>query len=227
MAHTRCARQKRPHDDADAPAVAGLADVSFRHRDSPVLSRIDLTLGAGTVTALIGPNGSGKSTLLHLLAGVLAPTDGHIFRSRSRPAALLPQRSEHIDGLPLTVRDCVAIGRFGALSPLRRPGAEDRAAVTAMMERLDITHLARRRLRELSGGQRQRTLIAQLLAQDSDLYLLDEPSTSLDSRGRALLHALLRDRAASGAAVLVATHDADEAQLADRTLRLRSIAHAP
>ncbi|WFE30968.1 ATP-binding cassette domain-containing protein [Micromonospora sp. WMMD975] len=131
--------------------------------------------------------------------------------------ALLPRRTSGIDALPLTVAECVQIGRF---RPRRRQSRDDRAAVSRIMERLDLAHLSRRRLRELSGGQRQRTLIAQALVQVAEIYVLDEPTAALDAESRQHVHDLLAERVRAGAAVVYTSHDAADAALADRTVRL-------
>jgi zinc/manganese transport system ATP-binding protein len=161
--------------------------------------------------ALTGANGSGKSTLLHLLAGVAQPATGSIHRRPGTRLALLPQRTSDIDALPLTAAECVQIGRF---TLRRRLSPDDHAAVATIMHRLDIAHLARQQPRELSGGQRQRTLIAQALAQDADIYLLDEPTAALGTRSRHQVHELLAERVAAGAAVVIASHDPAETTLA-------------
>ncbi|WP_328470738.1 zinc ABC transporter ATP-binding protein AztA [Actinoplanes sp. NBC_00393] len=192
-------------------------NLGFRYAGVPVLHGVNLRVGAASMVAVTGANGCGKSTLLHLLAGVEAPASGSVRRSVGSRLALLPQRTGDIDALPLTVLECVQIGRFRPRRLLRRP---DRVAVTEIMERLDIAHLARRRLRELSGGQRQRTLIAQALVQDADIYVLDEPTAALDTDSRQRVHALLTERVAGGAAMVVASHDAEEAALAGETLVL-------
>lgn len=191
--------------------------VSFRYGGMPVLHDVNLRVAAASMLAVTGQNGCGKSTLLHLLAGVDTPTEGRVHRGNGTRVALLPQRTGDIDALPLTVTESVRIGRF---RPRRRLHRGDHAAVAEIMERLDITHLARRRLRELSGGQRQRTLLAQALVQNADIYILDEPCVALDSRSRQHVHDLLADRVEGGAAVVLATHDTAEASLADQTLVL-------
>ncbi|WP_434739381.1 zinc ABC transporter ATP-binding protein AztA [Micromonospora sp. SH-82] len=195
--------------------------VGFRYGDVPVLHDVNLRVGPGSTVALTGANGTGKSTLLHLLAGVTPPTRGRVVRRPGTRLALLPQRTSDIDALPLTVGECVQIGRF---EKRRRLSRGDRARVTEIMQWLDIAHLARRRLRELSGGQRQRTLIAQALVQDADVYLLDEPTAALDTRSRQHVHELLAERVAAGAAVVVASHDPAEAALAERTIHLAGTA---
>ncbi len=191
--------------------------VGFRYADVTVLHDVNLRVGSGTTVALTGANGTGKSTLLHLLAGVTPPTRGRVVRRPGTRLALLPQRTSDIDALPLTVGECVQIGRF---TPRRRLSRDDRARVAELMQRLDIAHLARRRLRELSGGQRQRALIAQALVQDADIYILDEPTVALDTHSRQHVHDLLTERAAAGAAMVIASHDPAEAALAERTIHL-------
>ncbi|MDM4781130.1 MULTISPECIES: zinc ABC transporter ATP-binding protein AztA [unclassified Micromonospora] len=191
--------------------------VAFRYAGVPVLRNVSLRVEAASTVAVTGANGSGKSTLLHLLAGVEQPAEGSVRLRAGCRLALLPQRTSGIDALPLTVTECVQIGRF---RPRRRLSRDDRAAVSAIMERLDLARLARRRLRELSGGQRQRTLIAQALVQVADIYVLDEPTVALDVASRQHVHDLLAERVRAGAAVVYASHDAADATLADRTVRL-------
>jgi len=203
--------------------------VSYGYAGVPVLQDVSMTVAAGTITAVTGPNGSGKSTLLHLLAGVVTPLSGQV--SGGGRLSLLPQRTSDIDALPLTVQECVRIGRFrswggphrgrlGSGRGLIGSGRSDRVAVAEIMERLGIAALARRRLRELSGGQRQRVLIAQALVQPADVYILDEPTVALDAASRGRVHELLAERVGAGAAVVLASHDDAEASLAGETLSL-------
>ncbi|MDG4795606.1 zinc ABC transporter ATP-binding protein AztA [Micromonospora sp. WMMD1082] len=191
--------------------------VAFRYAGVPVLRDVNLRVEAASTVAVTGANGSGKSTLLHLLAGVEEPAEGSVRRRAGCRLALLPQRTSGIDALPLTVAECVQIGRF---RPRRRLSRDDRAAVSTIMERLDLAHLARRRLRELSGGQRQRALIAQALVQVADIYVLDEPTVALDVGSRRHVRDLLAERVRAGAAVVYASHDPADVALADRTVRL-------
>ncbi|MCO8273758.1 zinc ABC transporter ATP-binding protein AztA [Actinoplanes sp. TRM 88003] len=192
-------------------------DVSFRYAGTPVLHEVSVRAEAGSMLAVTGPNGSGKSTLLHLLAGVEQPFSGRVHRAPAVRIALLPQRTSDMDALPLTVTECVRIGRFTGHRRLTR---HDHTSVRKIMERLEIAHLGRRRLRELSGGQRQRTLIAQTFVQDADVYLLDEPTAALDASTRRHVHDLLGEKVRAGASIVIASHDAEESALADRSLAL-------
>ncbi|WUO27272.1 zinc ABC transporter ATP-binding protein AztA [Streptomyces sp. NBC_00286] len=185
-----------------------------------VLHQLDAEIPALAVTALVGPNGSGKSTLLGVLAGVIQPTSGKLRHVGNRPPAFVPQRGAVGDALPLTVRQTVEMGRWGERGPWRRLTRQDHTTVDTAMERLGITDLAPRQLGELSGGQRQRALIAQGLAQESDLLLLDEPTTGLDPGARERIAALLTEVVAGGVTIVQATHDLEAARSADTCLLL-------
>lgn len=207
------------HEGRDAVTGYTVRDLKFGCSSEPIFDGFDADFPAGEVTALIGANGTGKSTLINLMVGLLRPARGRLEPQPVRPA-LLAQRTEHIDGLPLTVRDCVSMGRFGSVPFWKPLGKSDRALVGQMIDRVGMTSYTGQRLRDLSGGQRQRVMIAQTMVQDAQLYLLDEPSTALDVAGREMLFGLLREKAEHGAAVVLATHDADEVAFADRVVDL-------
>ncbi|TXS12518.1 MULTISPECIES: zinc ABC transporter ATP-binding protein AztA [unclassified Streptomyces] len=187
----------------------------------PVLHELSASIPALATTALVGPNGSGKSTLLGVMAGVIEPTSGHVRHGGSRPPAFVPQRGAVGDTLPLTVRQTVEMGRWGERGLWRRLTRRDHATVDAALDRLGIGDLAARQLGELSGGQRQRALIAQGLAQESDLLLLDEPTTGLDPEARVRITTVLADLVTDGVTVVHATHDLEAARSADACLLLR------
>ncbi|MEU1299843.1 MULTISPECIES: zinc ABC transporter ATP-binding protein AztA [Streptomyces] len=187
----------------------------------PVLRQLSADIPKLATTALVGPNGSGKSTLLGVLAGVIQPTSGELHHDGARPPAFVPQRGAVGDTLPLTVRQTVEMGRWGERGPWRRLIRRDHATVDGVLDRLGIGELASRQLGELSGGQRQRALIAQGLAQESDLLLLDEPTTGLDPEARERIGALLTALVADGVTVVQATHDLEVARAADVCLLLQ------
>ncbi|RDI44712.1 zinc ABC transporter ATP-binding protein AztA [Nocardia mexicana] len=201
------------------PAVR-IDALSAGYRSQTVLHEITTVIPAGRVTAIVGPNGSGKSTLLSVIAGVVSPAAGTVQRSSDRRPAFVVQHSAIPATLPLTVRDTVAMGRWAHRGPWRRLTRTDSAIVQSCMERMRIADLARRRLTTLSGGQRQRALLAQALAQQSDLLLLDEPTTGLDSEAQQQISHTLRELAADGTAVVQATHDHREALRADHCVQL-------
>lgn len=203
---------------ADALRIRGL---SAGYSGRPVLHDLTATIPRGQVTALVGPNGSGKSTLLGVIAGVIAPRRGTVWRHFTERPAFVVQHTAVPATLPLTVRETVAMGRWAHRGPWRWLSRQDRDEVHACMERLDIADLANRRLDTLSGGQRQRTLIAQALAQQAPLLLLDEPAAGLDSDSQQAISRILGEISDQGVTVVQATHDLDEAGRADHCLLLR------
>lgn len=216
--------KSRPSPPAVPGRAAGvrLTELCAGYPGRPVLRQLTCEIPALAVTALVGPNGSGKSTLLGVLAGVIRPTSGDLHRDGERPPAFVPQRGAVADALPLTVRQTVEMGRWAERGPWRRLNRRDRLIVDSALDRLGIADLAPRQLGELSGGQRQRALVAQGLAQQSDLLLLDEPTTGLDPEARQRITALLTDLVADGVTVVHATHDLEAARSAEACLLLRA-----
>ncbi|KQQ90708.1 zinc ABC transporter ATP-binding protein AztA [Arthrobacter sp. Leaf137] len=193
------------------------SNVGYAYPDRPVVWGVFLAFAPGTHAVLTGRNGSGKSTLLAMAAGILAPDSGTV-TTQARPAYVI-QHIEAPDTMPCTVRQAVEMGRWPHHRgrPLR---AADRQVVMDSMERMGIAELAGRQLRELSGGQRQRTLIAQGLAQESPILLLDEPTAGLDAEAHRLIRAAVSDELRRGTTVLEASHDAADISRAGRVIRL-------
>jgi zinc transport system ATP-binding protein len=167
-------------------------------RDQLVLRDVSLQVEQGEFVAIAGPNGGGKTTLLRLALGLERPTRGSVrlfdqtataFSERRR-IGYLAQRSRVGVQAPATVREVVEAGR-AALRPYGRLRTEDRALVAEAIERVGLTALTRRRLRELSGGQQQRAFIAKALAAGPSLLDLDEPTTGVDVEAQEALGALL------------------------------------
>ena len=201
-------------------------DLELRYGAHVVLEPSSFTVPMEAITALIGPNGAGKSTLLHAIVGLVQPAGGEIQvmdttpqRARKQVSYVL-QSKEVNQSLPLTVAQVVAMGRYpnrGMERPLR---IDDRERVREAMERMNITHLANRHLTELSGGQRQRVFMAQGIAQDHLVMLLDEPLTGLDVISAEAVDKTIHQEKAHGCGVLVSTHDLAEAGTADHVLLL-------
>ncbi|SEQ10491.1 iron complex transport system ATP-binding protein [Devosia sp. YR412] len=187
-------------------------DLSAGYLKAPVLADINIAFPDGLVTALIGPNGSGKSTLLKTLARILSPERGTVLldgkaihsqtsKAVARTMGLLPQGPLAPEGL--TVRELVAQGRFPHQSLLSQWSTQDQAAVERAMQVADVTSFAERPVDSLSGGQRQRCWVAMALAQETDLILLDEPTTFLDLKVQVELMELLRSLAHDAGRTLV------------------------
>ena len=210
---------------APTPPVA-LAGVTLAHGRHVALRDVDLTLPAGATTALIGPNGAGKSTLLHAVAGLAAPSVGTVTiggrpagQARHRVAYVL-QSTAVADHLPITVAEVVTMGRYAGGGPMGRLRATDRARIGEAIERLELGGLEKRHLGELSGGQRQRVFVAQGLAQDADVLLLDEAVAGLDAPSRERILEVVAEERTAGRVVVLSTHDLGEAADADQVVLL-------
>ena len=191
--------------------------------------RVTAFVGAPVlITAIVGPNACGKSTLLRVLSRLLTPSAGQVVldgraiasypsRHVARRLALLPQSSIAPDGI--TVTDLVGRGRFPYQSALRQ-SRDDEQAVNEAIAITGIADLADRLVDELSGGQRQRVWVAMVLAQQTPLMLLDEPTTGLDSGSAAVVVEHLRHLAGAGTTVVAATHDAAVISAADHRIEL-------
>lgn len=184
-----------------------------------VLSIDRLDFGPG-VTALVGPNGSGKSTLLHAITGLL-PVHGTIEvlgrspRAARAGVAYVLQAQHASEHLLVTAREIVALGRAPARGAIRPLTSADRSAIDAALERLEIGELATRHLADMSGGQRQRVFVAQGIAQQGEVLLLDEPVAGLDLASMQRIRSVIAEERDAGRTIVVATHDLDEAGRAD------------
>jgi iron complex transport system ATP-binding protein len=190
--------------------------VSYRIGGRALVDRVDLTIRAGELVAIVGPNGAGKSTLCSILAGDLRPSAGTVhFHGRAagdcspgelaRIRAVLPQQSA--TSFPFPVREVVMMGRHPHVGRFRGPGDEDRARVEQALRDTDTVHLALRSVTTLSGGERTRVAMARVLAQDAPVLLLDEPTTALDLRHQHDVLRICRALADAGTAVAVVLHE--------------------
>lgn len=221
---------------APAPATSRplvrAAALHVGYGERAVLRGLDLELPDGAVTAIVGPNGCGKSTLLRSVGRVLRPSSGAVLldgepvhrlhtREVARRLGLLPQTN--VVPEQLTVRDLVARGRFPHRGPFGRWTHGDEQAVTEALAATGTTELAERVVDELSGGQRQRVWVALVLAQQTPVLLLDEPTTYLDLAHRLEILRLLRElNAARGITVVMVLHDLNEAcRYADHVIAMR------
>ncbi|WP_250562770.1 ABC transporter ATP-binding protein [Sphaerisporangium fuscum] len=198
----------------------GTHGLTVSYGGAPVVREVSVTVPRGAFTVIVGPNGCGKSTLLKALARVRRPDSGQVtlhgrdlwsYRAKeaARHLALLPQTPVAPDGI--SVRGLVRRGRYPHHTLLRQWSPEDDAAIGFALDRTGLGDLADAKVSELSGGQRQRAWIAMVLAQRTDLLLLDEPTTFLDIAHQydllELCHELYRD----GRTIVAVLHDLNQA----------------
>jgi len=187
----------------------------------PIVTDLDLAIPAGKITTLVGPNGCGKSTLLRGLARLLKPRAGTVYldsadiftlstKAVAKRLGILPQGPVAPEGL--TVRDLVAIGRYPYQNWLQQWSKDDEVMVEQALVTTGMTHLADRDLDTLSGGQRQRAWIAMALAQDTEILLLDEPTTFLDLAHQIeVLDLLYELNQSKGRTIVMVLHDLNQA----------------
>jgi ABC-type Mn2+/Zn2+ transport system ATPase subunit len=192
----------------------------MRFADVVALAPTDLTIRASTSTALVGANGSGKSTLLKLLAGLLVPTEGRIWRADDLAVAFVAQQHGYHRWLPLMVDEVLRMGTYRGRPLVSRIRSDQRAEIDAIAARLEIGDLRRRAFGALSGGQRQRVLVAQALIGSPRLLLLDEPITGLDLASQQTILSVIGEEVAGGSAVVYSTHHLEEARRAERVVLL-------
>ena len=184
------------------------------------LDGIELELRRGASLALIGANGSGKSTLLNVLAGLLKPSAGRLTPQPTPRVAFVRQHGPEGSWLPLTAYEVLRMGRYRSTGWWGRITASDRALLAEVADRMEVTDLLHRSFDELSGGQRQRVMIAQALAQEPDVLLLDEPITGLDLPSQERILRMIEDETANGTTVVLSTHHLDEARHCDEVALL-------
>ena len=203
------------HHQHDQP-ILDVAHLSFRYNGNAALENITFHLHEGERVAVVGPNGAGKSTLIKVIAGVLQPTSGDVKIYGTHPdrhvcIGYIPQRSQVDWNFPVSVSDVVMMGRSAKLGPFNFPHKRDWEFVDHALETVELSNLASRQIGQLSGGQQQRMFIARALAQESELMLMDEPLTGLDTPSQEGILNLLDRLQAEKVTVMVATHDLDQA----------------
>ena len=195
-----------------------VTDLTIKFDHVTALERVTHTFEPGTATAVMGVNGSGKTTMLECLAGLLKPTSGGI---RGMPENLA-YVCQHLPAcwMPITAGEVLAMGRYRKRGLLGRLRGEDRAAMHKAGEQLDINHFTERSFGDLSGGQQQRVRIAQALAGEPDLIMLDEPVTGLDIPSQERILDMIETYSSRGAIVIITTHHLDEARHCDSVMLL-------
>ncbi|MFP5389825.1 MAG: metal ABC transporter ATP-binding protein [Thermoleophilia bacterium] len=191
------------------------------------ISGVDFSLRGGETLALLGPNGGGKTTLLRALLGELTPLAGTLRLATT--CGTVPQTERSRLDYPVSALDVATMGTLPRLPWWRRPGRSERKAAAGALDRVGLRALAEQTFGRLSGGQRQRVLIARALAQDAGALLLDEPFSGLDRPSAEGLERLIAELAGEGRAVVIATHDLEQARACDVVLCInkRQVAYGP
>lgn len=194
-------------------AILDIHDVTVAYHRRPVLWDIDLTLRESSLIGVVGPNGAGKSTLIKAILGLVPLASGHVrilglpLEQQRQCIGYVPQRESVDWDFPVSVLDVVLMGTYGRLGWFRRPGAKERAWARECLARIGLAGLESQQIGQLSGGQQQRTFLARALAQQADIYFMDEPFAGVDAATERAIIALLQELQKQGKTVVVVHHD--------------------
>ena len=187
------------------------------YQRKPALWNVDFRLPACAITGIMGPNGSGKSTLLKTIMGIVRADSGWV-KVYDRPIdevrsqiSYVPQRQEIDWDFPASVYDVVAMGRYVERGLFKRLNKLDHQIIEESLEKVNMQSYRKRQISQLSGGQQQRVFIARALAQQADLYLMDEPFAGVDAATEQAIITLMKDMKAAGKTLVVVHHDLSSA----------------
>ena len=188
-------------------------DLTVAYQSKPAIWDIDLDVPEGILMAIVGPNGAGKSTLIKAALNLIPRAAGTVsfygkpYERARRLVGYVPQRGSVDWDFPTSVLDVVTMGLYGRLGWFRRPGRAERELALAALEQVGLGDLVDRQISQLSGGQQQRTFLARALAQDAQIYFMDEPFAAVDAVTENAIVNILRELNRRGKTVLVVHHD--------------------
>ena len=199
----------------DHPAAAPLSihDMTVAYHRRPVLWDVDYAAPRARLVAIVGPNGAGKSTLIKAALDLVPIVSGEVrffgkpYSDQRSRVAYVPQRNSVDWDFPVSALDVVAMGLYRQIGWCRPVTRRWREIARASLDRVGMADYAHRQISQLSGGQQQRAFLARALAQDADLYLMDEPFAGVDAATERAIVDLLRDLRAQGKTALVVHHD--------------------
>ncbi len=202
----------------NSKSVIEVHDLTVSYSKKPVLWDIDFELTGGKIIGILGPNGAGKSTLIKAILGLLEADSGFAklwggeVKDNLKRIAYVPQKESVDWDFPASVMDVALMGRFSKKSIFSRYTKEDKKLAMQALKKVEMVDFSKRQISELSGGQQQRTFIARALAQEADLYFLDEPFAGVDVSTENQIIQLLKEMKNQGKTILVVHHDLNTVQ---------------
>lgn len=190
-----------------------VSNLTVAYQKKPVLEDISFSVPEGKLIGIIGPNGAGKSTLIKAILELIPSINGSVeiygdsYKQNRKKVGYVPQRESVDWDFPTDALDVVTMGRYGHLGWFKRPGKKDMKIAMECLEKVGMAQYANRQISQLSGGQQQRVFLARALAQDADLYFMDEPFVGVDAATEKAIITLLNNLKMQGKTVLVVHHD--------------------
>ena len=194
-------------------SIINVNDLTVAYNNKAAVSRLNIDIKAGSLTAIVGPNGAGKSTLMKAIMKLIKPTSGttSVMDNTSNKAlkniAYVPQKGDVNWDFPATVLDVVIMGRYVHKGWFKRPNKEDKRIALDALKTMKMTDYKDRQISELSGGQRQRVFLARAIAHDASIYLMDEPLQGIDITTEKLIIDTMKDLQKEGKTFLVVHHN--------------------
>lgn len=224
------------NDEVSAEAPLAVHDLTVAYHRKPVLWDVDLVVPKGKLIAIVGPNGAGKSTLIKSVLDLTPRASGRVqfygksYREQRHLVGYVPQRETVDWDFPVSVLDVVAMGRYRKIGWFRSVSKGHLESARAALERVGMSDFSHRQISQLSGGQQQRVFLARALAQEAEIYFMDEPFAGVDAATERAIVALLQGLREAGRTVLVVHHDLQTVpEYFDHVimLNMRVVVHGP
>ncbi|MGB7919961.1 MAG: ABC transporter ATP-binding protein [Desulfobacterales bacterium] len=213
MAQSQQSIQSSPTTPLPEEASLWVNDLTVAYHRKPVLWDIDLTLPEGRLIAVVGPNGAGKSTFIKAVLGLVPCASGSVtiygesYETQRHLVGYVPQRESVDWDFPVNALEVVAMGLYRRIGWFRPVGRSHRQTAMEALEKVGMANFAKRQISQLSGGQQQRVFLARALAQDAQIYFMDEPFAGVDVATERAIIALLKELKAAGKTCVVVHHD--------------------
>lgn len=193
-------------------SVLNVKNLTVTYNKRPAIKAVNLDIDEGSIIGIIGPNGAGKSTLIKGILGLLPADTGEIRlfgdkRDDLKRVAYIPQKEQFDWDFPINVSEVVMMGRYPYLSTFGHPKTGDHEIVSKVLKKVEMSDYATTQIRNLSGGQQQRIFIARALAQESDIYFLDEPFVGVDAKTETAIFNLIKELKEQGKTIIIVHHD--------------------
>lgn len=194
-------------------SLISIKNLTVTYNKKPAIKGINLEIDEGNIIGIVGPNGAGKSTLLKAILGLLPADTGEVkilgkdIKDSLNKVAYIPQKEQFDWDFPINVSEVVMMGRYPYIKFFSRPGEQDKEIVSRVLEKVEMKKYSQTQIRNLSGGQQQRIFLARALAQESDVYFLDEPFVGVDAKTEVAIFNLIKELKSEGKTIMIVHHD--------------------